>query len=57
MGNSRDAKIQHSLPADGIEREGGKHWHFSSMEDVPFQKIEKLRRGGFGHMLRKNASD
>jgi hypothetical protein len=31
-----------------LEREDGKHRHFSKAEDVPMRKIEELGKGGFG---------
>ena len=35
-----------------LEREDGKHRHFSRSEDVPFQKLEELGKGGFGFVDR-----
>jgi len=35
-----------------LEREDGKHRHFSKAEDVPMRKIEELGKGGFGYVDR-----
>src|SRR5271170_4962023 len=33
-----------------LEREDGKHRHFSRAEDVPMRKIKELGKGGFGYV-------
>jgi serine/threonine protein kinase len=35
-----------------LEREDGKHRHFSKAEDVPMRKLEELGKGGFGYVDR-----
>jgi serine/threonine protein kinase len=35
-----------------LEREDGKHRHFSKAEDIPLKKIEELGKGGFGYVDR-----
>ena len=35
-----------------LEREDGKHRHFSKAEQVPLRKIEELGKGGFGYVDR-----
>lgn len=35
-----------------LEREDGKHRHFSNAEDIPLEKIEELGKGGFGYVDR-----
>lgn len=35
-----------------LEREDGKHRHFSRTEDVPLQKLAELGKGGFGYVDR-----
>lgn len=35
-----------------LEREDGRHRHFSKLEDIPLQKLEELGKGGFGFVDR-----